>query len=244
MRLPSNSTIRAVRARWSYQGSEPIDIRVFTRQRQLIASGTLSAGDGWTDGEFAASRRASGELDHLQQSDYGTGAFRITGVQFLDTQGEQIATITHGGGVIVRIHLECSASTAEREITFVLGFARHGSAYSVYVYNGALSLTAGRSWTIDVKLDPLRLGSGQWYVNVGVGKANLLDHPSSTYFAVNPGWYHLMATRIDFNVASLTAFDAAGCFTTHPAIIDVRESHDAPIAPGATREVVHDGGVV
>jgi hypothetical protein len=75
-----------------------------------------------------------------------------------------------------------------------------------------------------VHIDSVRLGSGQWYVNVGIGEPNLFEKPTVHYFTLNANWYHLAAGRIEFRVESATKFDAAGCFATHPASIVVTPS--------------------
>jgi hypothetical protein len=221
VRLPKGVTIRAVRARWYYQGDEAIDIRVFTKDRVLIANGTLPRGEGWSEQVFEAALAPAQELDLQQQTDYGTGAMRISAIQFLDRDGREIVETTHGDAVTVRLRVATPSSEAGRRVTFVLGFARQGSPYSVYVYDAALALPDAEACVIDVRIDPVRLGSGQWYVNVAIGKPNMLDQASARYFALDPGWYHLVASRIEFRVASLTAFDTSGCFTTHPAVIEV-----------------------
>jgi hypothetical protein len=161
------------------------------------------------------------ELDLLRQTDYGSGEARIERVQFLDADGRDVVEVRHGDPLTVRIHVRVEPALANRRATFIVAFVRQGSPYSACVYHPELFLGEAESSVITVSIDPLRLGSGRWYVNVALGEPRLLDRGSSTYFALDPGWYHLLAARIELQVASISKLDASGCFVVHPATIAV-----------------------
>ena len=224
VRLPHRDRIASVRVASHYAGSEPIDVRVFTPERVLLVAGTLPAAGEWRVDEFAPTAAERGELDAQRQTDYGTGLVRIVNVEFLDAHERMVYAVRHGDPLTVRVRLKKSPALDDRHITFVVGFARQGSPYSVYIHDAAMELPSADECTVDVQIDSVRLGSGQWYVNVGIGEPNLFEKPAVHYFTLNANWYHLAAGRIEFRVESATKFDAAGCFATHPASIVVTPS--------------------
>ena len=46
----------------------------------------------------------------------------------------------------------------------------------------------------------------------------MLEGPSADYFAVDPGWHHLHAARIELEVASASKLDQSGVFVVYPAV--------------------------
>jgi hypothetical protein len=82
---------------------------------------------------------------------------------------------------------------------------------------------------IESQLDELRLGSGLWYVNLGIGEPDLFSRSENPYFAVDAAWYHLMTSRLEFRVLSLTSFDG-NCFYSMPARIVATSLHQAAAA--------------
>jgi hypothetical protein len=59
-----------------------------------------------------------------------------------------------------------------------------------------------------------------WYVNLGIGGADIFDRSPVPYFAIDAAWYHLMTSRLEFRVLSITSFDGS-CFVAMPARIQV-----------------------
>ena len=66
----------------------------------------------------------------------------------------------------------------------------------------ALLLTADDDCVIDVAIDAIRLGSGQWYVNIAIGEVGALDSSTAKYFTLDARWHHHLAARIELRVAS------------------------------------------
>jgi lipopolysaccharide transport system ATP-binding protein len=222
--LPAGARVERARLRWHYAGDEPVDVRVFTPDRKLLLAGSLGAASAWQETELTRAKQVATDLDLLKQTDYGTGLVRITGVQFLDRDGRDVTAGTHGEPLTIRVRVHIDSSLVHREVTFVLGFARHGSPYSAYVYEPRLRLGDAEDRVIEIAMDAVRLGSGRWYVNIGIGEPDLFDRESVNYFTVDPAWYHLLASRIELQIASVSQFDASGCFVVHPATISVHAS--------------------
>jgi len=139
----------------------------------------------------------------------------------LDASGRAVVEVDHGDLLTVRLSVRMDPALDDRRVTFVLGFARHGSPYSAYVHRDALLLPSSTDCVIEVTLDAVCLGSGKWYVNIGIGQAALYERRDLKYFTIDAGWHHLLATRIELNVRSISAFDASGCFAVLPARVDV-----------------------
>ncbi|MGH9141167.1 MAG: hypothetical protein ACRD2I_08500, partial [Vicinamibacterales bacterium] len=78
------------------------------------------------------------------------------------------------------------------------------------------------------------LGSGRWYVNMGVGEVGLYDRDVINYFTIDGAWYHMLAARLELRVTSATKVDTFGCFFIHPAGVTV-----SPVAPAAAAPQVH-----
>lgn len=219
--MPAATQVDAVRVRSHYEGSEPVDLRVFTPDRKLVVAGVLRGVAGWQESTFGRSREPATELDLLKQTDYGTGVVRITGVQFLDPDGRQVTAARHGDPLTVRVQITVDPQLIDRRVVFVLGFARHGSPYSAYAHAPSMLLPDSDECVIDVMIDAVRLGSGKWYINIAIGEPDVFERPAIKYFALDPSWYHLLAARIELQVASSSSLDAAGCFVVHPATIVV-----------------------
>ena len=90
---------------------------------------------------------------------------------------------------------------------------------------------AGDECVIEVRIDSVRLGSGQWYVNMGVGELGLYERDGHQVlhdrFRVVP--HAGGASRAARHVR--TKVDTFGCFFIHPAQVTVRrrgERHGEP----------------
>jgi lipopolysaccharide transport system ATP-binding protein len=222
VQLPPSSHIVGGRVRWHYKGDEPVGVRIFTPTRKLLVGGSLHGGTGWQETALTRDDQSASDLDLLKQTDYGTGLVRITGVEFLDRDGGPVVAAKHGEPLTVRIGVRIAPSLKSRDVTLVLGFARHGSPYSAYVSDDRLSLGDAEHSVIEVTIDTVKLGSGQWYVNLGIGEPGLFHRATLKYFTLDPSWYHLLAARIELQVVSSGPLDASGCFVVLPAHVSVR----------------------
>jgi lipopolysaccharide transport system ATP-binding protein len=234
--LPSHSAVTGVRVRYLYDGADPIDVRVFSPDRKLVAAGELTTTAQWGELIFSNDATRARELEVLGQTNYGTGVVRITHVKFIGRDGDEVVEVRHGDPFKVRIGLRIAPDLVNRDVTFFLGFARHESPYSGYVYQPRLSLPQAEECVIEVRLDALLLGSGQWYVNLGVGEVGLYDREVINYFTIDHAWYHMLAARLELRVTSATKVDTYGCFFIHPAGVTVFASAPAIVAQHAQSE--------
>jgi homopolymeric O-antigen transport system ATP-binding protein len=221
VRLPEQFDLQQLRVRWEHEGDVPMDVRVHAPNGPVLIRGELPAVRQWQDATFA---RVEGrqENDTPGQVDYGTGAIRITAMEFEDRHGNSVTQIQYGEPLTVRIHCNIQAVLPESEITFCIGFARETFTYQAYVYQEDLPIPPSGEFVIESTLDDVRLGSGLWYVNVGIGAARIFRRTTIPYFTVDSAWYHLITSRVQFRVLSVTKFDAGGCFYQMPARIAVK----------------------
>jgi len=219
---PPQSRIAGVRVRYLYDGTEPLDVRVFNPDRTLVVAGQLTRTTRWDEVTFDRATGVTRELEVLKQTDFGTGLVRITGVQFVDRDGHDVVDVRHGRPFAVRVAVRIAPELTERDVTFVLAFARHESPYSSYVYEPRLSLPPGDDCLIEVRLDSVQLGSGQWHVSLGIGELGLYERASFDYFTIDAAWHHMLAARLELHVTSATKVDTFGCFFIHPATVNVR----------------------
>jgi ABC-type polysaccharide/polyol phosphate transport system ATPase subunit len=219
-----------VRIGWHYTGAEPAELAVFANAGHVLVSGELTAGRGWQERRFDASATFD-ELGIPAQVEYGTGIVRILRVQMFDATGQETARVKHGDPLTVRVHLQAHGERLPlRQITFVLGITRQNTPYAVNVVNHHLDLPAhGDECLLDVRLASVQLGSGTWYVRVGLAEAGLFERPTISYFAVDAGWYHLMREGIELEVLSIGHLDASGCFMVHPATFAVQPVEESPL---------------
>jgi ABC-type polysaccharide/polyol phosphate transport system ATPase subunit len=220
-RVPPDADLRGLTVRWHYDAEVPADVRVFTTKRQVLVSGTLSRGEGWQEQRFDCVTGAAMELDAVQQSSYGTGLVRITDVRFLASD-QDVVEVKHGDRLVVRVSVQVSEQLQGESVLFVLGFNRHASPYSALIHEEHLRLPHAGSAEITVDVARVQLGSGAWYVVVGIGEPGLYDKPAVKYFTVNPSWHHLLASRLDLKVGSISTLDAAGCFVVLPATVSAQ----------------------
>ena len=214
--LPPGARVAAASVSYSYDGVDPVDFRVFTPDRTLIVAGELEPAR-WHESRFDASATRPRELEVLAQSNYGTGLVRITRVEFVDRHGRDVVEIRHGEPFTVRLTVQLSPDLTQRKVAFILGFARHESSYSSYVYEPELQLPAGDECAVEARIDSIQLGSGPWYVSVGIGELGLYDRAVINYFTVDAAWHHMLAARFELRVTSATSVDTFGCFFVHPA---------------------------
>lgn len=213
--LPPRARVAAGSVSYFYDGADPVDFRVFTPDRKLLVAGELEPAR-WREAKFDAAATAR-ELEVLAQSNYGTGLVRMTRVQFLDRHGRDVVEVRHGEPFTVRLTVGMSPELVQRKVAFILGFARHESPYSSYVYEPELGLPAGDECAVEARIDSIQLGSGQWYVSVGIGELGLYDRDVINYFTVDAAWHHMLAERLELRVTSATSVDTFGCFFVHPA---------------------------
>jgi len=219
--LPLDFEFDRVHAEWLYRGDDHVELRVVTTDRKVLADGELASGAGWQTGTFDRVRAGRQQSDAFKQVDYGTGVLRITQVEFLDQDGAPVAQVRFGDALTVRLHCRIDAPLVSDAVTVVIGFARQGSAYQNYIYDPHLHVPERGSFIIDSCIDNVRLGSGAWYVNLGIGEADMFKRTTLPYFSVDSAWYHLMSARLQLHVLSATQFDANGCFFAVPASITV-----------------------
>ncbi|HEY3161985.1 MAG TPA: ABC transporter ATP-binding protein [Vicinamibacterales bacterium] len=232
--LGAGARVQAATVRCHYRGGDAADLRVFTPDRRLLLAGSIERHESWQERRFESVEGHRKELDLVPQTNYGTGIVRITGVRFLDRDDRDIVEVRHGESMAIRILLRIEPDIRDRVVVFVLGFSRQGSPYSALVHHERLELPPGTDAEILVQIDNVRLGSGAWYVNVGVGEPGLYDKPALKYFTVDPSWYHVLAARLELTVASVSRFDASGCFVVHPATIVARAAvldHERDLDP-------------
>jgi lipopolysaccharide transport system ATP-binding protein len=217
--LPGSGTVDRVRVGWHYTGSELVDILVFTPDRRVAVAAELAAADGWQEATFDRGDGPAQSLGPQRQIDYGTGSVRIVSVKFLDELQQEVVQARFGDPLTIRITARIEPQLVDRHVTLILGFWRQGSAYIGSVHEPNRLLPDSDECIIDVRLDPLRFGSGQWFLNVGIGAPGLYERPVMKYFATDDAWYHLLAGWIQLQVTSIGSVDAVGCFVVHPATI-------------------------
>ncbi len=225
--LPPGFDPARARVRWHYCGDDPIDLRVSLTDRTVLVRGELVPDGGWQERTFERAVEGHQDADVLKQMDYGTGAIRITGIEFLNRNGENVPQVQYGEPLTVRVHCRAVASVPESAVTFFVGFARQGFTHQAYIYSERLAIPEKGDFVIDGSLAELRLGSGLWYVNVGIGAPEIFRRTDIPYFSVDRSYYHLLSGRLQFHVGSLTGFDAGGCFYAMPADLVVRPISEA-----------------
>lgn len=228
VRLPPGFDVKGLRALCHYQGDDPIDIRVIRTDRTVLVRGELEAAPGWQEVTLAATDVGHTESDVVKQVDYGSGAIRITSVEFLDATGQPVSQVAYGEALTVRVHCRRTGAAAESAVTFFVGFARQGFTHQAYIYDERLRIPTSAEFTIDSRLDEVRLGSGIWFVNVGLGAPEIFRREEVPHFSIDEAYYHLSSSRIEFRVLSVTRFDSGGCFYAMPAAIVATESNQPP----------------
>jgi ABC-type polysaccharide/polyol phosphate transport system ATPase subunit len=230
--LPAGATVGGLKVRYFYDGADAIDVRVFSTNRQLLVGGELPAVAGWTERAFTGNATANRELEVPKQTDFGTGAVFINRVQFIDHDGVEVVEVRHGDSFTVRLSLRVAPQLVNRDVTFIMGFARHESPYSAYVYEPRLTLPAGDECVVEMQMDAVQLGSGPWYVTMGIGEVGLYEREVVKYFTVDAAWYHMLASRLELRVTSKTKVDTFGCFCIHPAKVTVLTQESLAAAEG------------
>jgi hypothetical protein len=220
VQLPDEFEVRGLRVQLHNGSDDSVEARVVTTDGTVLARGELPSGPGWQEATLGRVPVGSRHVDGLQQVDYGTGAIRITGVEFLDAARRSVAQVNHGDPLIVRVSCHAAAPVPGLAVTLCVGFARQGFPYQAYIYDPHLAVPATTEFVIESRIDELRLGSGMWYINLAIGAADIFDRSPMPYFAIDAAWYHLMTSRLELRVLSITSFDGS-CFFSMPARIRV-----------------------
>jgi hypothetical protein len=236
VRLPAGFDVHGLRVQWQYGGDEGIDVRVMKTDRTVLVRGELTPAAGWQEQTFEPAAGGHTDADVLKQVDYGTGAIRITGIEFLNQSGENVPQVAYGDALTVRVHCRRLSPVPESAVTFFVGFARQGFTHQAYIYSERLPIPDHGEFVIEGRLDEVRLGSGLWYVNVGIGAPEIFRRADIPYFSVDSSYYHLLSGRLQFRVSSVSAFDAGGCFYAMPAELVVRPVANTPIAEVVSRK--------
>lgn len=232
VQLPDDFEVRGLRARLHNGGDDPIEARVVTTDGTVLVRGQLPDGAGWQEVTLDRVPAGSRHVDGQQQIDYGTGAIRITGVEFLDSSDRTVDQVKHGEPLIVRVSCRAATPVPGDAVTFCVGFARQGFPYQAYIYDAHLAVPSAAEFVIESRVDELRLGSGVWYVNLGIGAPDIFDRSPVPYFAIDAAWYHLMTSRLEFRVLSVTSFDGSSFFSM-PARIQVMPIERDEMSPAS-----------
>jgi lipopolysaccharide transport system ATP-binding protein len=217
VQLPAGFDLHRLRVRCHYRGDDLVDVRVMFTDRTVIARGEISSAEGWQDLMLNVSASEHQDVDVLNQVDYGTGAIRVTGIEFLDADGHSAPQVGFEERLTVRVRCRAATAVPGQAITFCVGFARQGFTHQAYVYEPHLPIPQSEEFVIESRLDEVRLGSGIWYVNVAIGAPDIFSRDEIPYFSVDSAWYHLLSGRLQFRVMSKTKFDSGGCFYQMPA---------------------------
>jgi hypothetical protein len=230
--LPPDRTLREAKLRWHYPGGDTADVRIFTDTGQVLAKAQLREGQGWQESVLPV--QEPGDLDAAEQTEYGTGLARVTSVQFLDAEGAPLLRARHGEALRLRLGIRLSPALPQRAVTLLVGFNRPGLPYGGYAYRNRLAFAdEGEAFFVDVLLDPLLLGSGQWMMTYAIGEPDMYRSSSLPYFSVNNKWYHFIPRGAELEVESTTRIDKSGCFMVHPAQIAVQVQ---PVSPAPQAE--------
>jgi len=219
--LPGQARLASARVRWHYSGEDIVDFRVFTPDLKLSIAAELQTGAMWQEAIFRRGAATGQRLDSQKQVNYGTGRVRITGVEFLDAAGRSVVQVTHGDVLRVRVRVLISQELSDRRVTFVVALWRQGSSSMAVAHRSAIVLPETEECVIDTVFDPLNVGSGLWYVNVGIGEPGMYERPVMKYFAIDRSWHHLLAGRAELRVLSVSNVDAIH-FVVSPATIECR----------------------
>jgi len=187
----------------------------------VLLRGDLTSGRGWQDRSFDRSDGPPEQLRTVAQSQYGTGKMRILDVRLLDAAGQDVTRVRHGDPLTLRLRVAVNEAGL-RQVTFVSGFTRLNTPYGVNIVNHHLDIPENvDEYALEVRLASVQLGSGTWYVRVGLAEAGLFERDTIKYFAVDPSWHHHLRHGIQLEVQSATHLDASGCFMVHPATFEV-----------------------
>ena len=137
--------------------------------------------------------------------------------------------------LVIRVWLDVNAPAIGREVTFVLAFTRHGTSFAVNVVEHHLLLPTAQT-VVDITLPSVQLGSGAWFLRVGVGEAGIFERGTLNYFAVDDRWYHMMRDGISLEVRSIDRLDSAGCFMVHEGRFDLHGVAGAGEPSGSSSE--------
>ena len=238
---PGAAATHPIRARvqWHYDGTDEAEFMVIDDARTLLVKGTLDGGAGWRDDTFEG--EPAMQLPGTVQTEYGSALVRITDTQLLDLVGAELTSVRHGDPLVVRVSLDVSAAATDAGVSFVLAFTRHGTSYAVNIVEHHLALPDAASVVVDVSLPAVRLGSGKWFLRVGIGEADMFRRGTLNYFALDARWYHLMREGIALEVTSLDQLDSAGCFVVHDGDFTVH-AVDGPLQPLPTRTAAGGAG--
>jgi lipopolysaccharide transport system ATP-binding protein len=220
--LPAGVSVVAARVRWHYAGPDAVEFAVFSNTRDVRIRGDLTKAAGWQEQQFAAGGAAQ-ELKPVAQTEYGTATVRVASVQLIDRTGSETSQVRHGDPLTVRVRLSINGNVAGRQITFVLGLTRQNTPYAVNIVDHHLHLPAiENECVLDVQLRAVQLGSGTWYLRVGIGEAGVFERAVIKHFALDDRWYHLFREGAQLDVLSVNHLDASGTFVVHPATFVVR----------------------
>jgi hypothetical protein len=223
--------LTGARVQWYYDGEDEAEFLVVKGNRELLIKGTLAGGRLWQESTFDS--QVGARLGEPIQTEYGNAIVRISNTELLDAAGFEVASVKHGDPITIRLSLDVR----------VPPFTRHGTSFAVNVVEHYLALPASSRAIVDVTLPAVRLGSGKWFLRVGLGRAGMFKTGTLGYFATDEHWYHLTREGIAFDVTSVDQLDSSGCFMVHEGHFTARAADEArqpPSAVSAQREVVRN----
>ncbi len=216
--LPDDQPLKELKITWHYGGDDPAQLRVITDTKQVLVKDELGRTRGWETKAYSLAGAVAGELDPVHQTEFGTGAVRMTRVELLGRDGLPVSKVEHGGFLQVRVHCEVADTLMDRAATFFVGFNRPGFPYGGYTAANRIEFAPGRRhFVLNTTLHPLIYGSGSWMISVAFGEANLYHRKDLSYFTISDKWYHFLARGLELEIETVDQLDANGCFVVHPA---------------------------
>jgi ABC-type polysaccharide/polyol phosphate transport system ATPase subunit len=230
--VPATLPLARAHVQWYYDGPDAAEFAVL-RGSAVVMQRELGGGNGWQSATIDV--QSATEPGPPVQMEFGSGIVRVANVQLLDANGFEVASVTHGDPLVIRALVDVNGPALGREVTFLMAFTRHGTSFAVNVIEHQLRLPPSSSAVVDVTLPAVRLGSGTWFLRLGVGEAGIFKRGTLGYFAVDEHWHHMTREGLQFEVRSADRLDSAGCFMVHEAHFSVLAA-DAPPEPSALRE--------
>ena len=203
----------------NHQEAFDVDLFVNPRSDRRFRASFQSMGTGGWSSDKARMTLTS-KIDAVDGSiRFGSQLLSLQNVQFFDETGSETNIFNVGGKLEVRMKYTIAKAVADISPVIQLGFQKNGVHVVRMILSGVKFNAADRrEGEIRASFDPLRLGPGEYVINVvAMGEGGYDDANRAHYFTVNPLLldHHLRGYHISVSQTGNMLID--GLSFIHPA---------------------------
>lgn len=176
---------------------------IFTQDKLINALTLPSELQQWISHDVLLEEQGSHLPLSLNRSGcYGSGAIHILGMELCNESGDKTNIIEHEKPAVFKIDYEIKNPHLKEKLNIILTFYKNGVETSCRFFTDSLLFDAEKcaSGQIEVMLDKILLGAGDYSVSILVAKEGYVNQSHFRFYTLNPDMYFSIREALAFKV--------------------------------------------